>query len=395
MTNPTPSPDDARLQIEDDPLASRPGPGVGLSLSGGGYKAALFHLGGLIRLNELGTLPRLSRVSSVSGGSITAAWLGLNWSRLRFDASGRAANFDEVVWGPIVRFTTEARIDVWAGLRGVLDPSQTTGEALARAYETHLFGKATLQDLPDPAEGAPTFVLNATNMQLNSLWRFSRIRAADHRIGEVRSPRFSLAKVVAASSGFPPVFSPVVFTFADGEVTPLPGADRGLGPFLRRAVVADGGIYDNLGLESVWKRYETLLVSNAGDPFDELEAPPIGWLGQVRRVISILHRQGENHRLRWLIALAQSDHRTVAAWSLRNGPGSYAAPGALSLGEAEIARVGRVGVRLWPPHQGDRELLTRHGYAMADAAVRRFWLTQAPAPTGWPSFPSLLGQAVP
>ena len=45
---------------------------MALCLSGGGYRAMLFHVGALWRLNELGLLPRLDRVSSVSGGSITA-----------------------------------------------------------------------------------------------------------------------------------------------------------------------------------------------------------------------------------------------------------------------------------------------------------------------------------
>ena len=47
-----------------------PGQGIALCLSGGGYRAMLFHLGTLWRLNELGYLPKLDRVSSVSGGSI-------------------------------------------------------------------------------------------------------------------------------------------------------------------------------------------------------------------------------------------------------------------------------------------------------------------------------------
>src|SRR5262245_28221555 len=47
-------------------------PGIALCLSGGGYRAMLFHLGALWRLNEAGLLSQLKRISSVSGGSITA-----------------------------------------------------------------------------------------------------------------------------------------------------------------------------------------------------------------------------------------------------------------------------------------------------------------------------------
>ena len=69
----------------------RPESGTALCLSGGGYRAMLFHVGALWRLNEAGYLPKLDRVSSVSGGSITAGVLGLAWPKLDFDDSGRGA----------------------------------------------------------------------------------------------------------------------------------------------------------------------------------------------------------------------------------------------------------------------------------------------------------------
>ena len=59
-----------------------PQKGIGLCLSGGGYRAMLFHVGSLWRLLEMGYLAKLDRISSVSGGSITAATLGLHWGML-------------------------------------------------------------------------------------------------------------------------------------------------------------------------------------------------------------------------------------------------------------------------------------------------------------------------
>src|ERR1041385_9021212 len=76
----------------DDPVRP-PQTGMGLCLSGGGYRAMLFHLGAIIRLNQAGILARLKRISSVSGGSITAGVLGYKWKRLTF-AGGIAPNFD-------------------------------------------------------------------------------------------------------------------------------------------------------------------------------------------------------------------------------------------------------------------------------------------------------------
>src|SRR6266481_5617046 len=70
---------------------------VGLALSGGGFRAALFGLGTLWRLNDCGWLKRLSRITSVSGGSITSAYLGMNWRKLAFDANGVAQNFEPLI----------------------------------------------------------------------------------------------------------------------------------------------------------------------------------------------------------------------------------------------------------------------------------------------------------
>lgn len=77
--------------------------GIGLALSGGGFRATLFHCGALWRLNELGLLPRFDRVSSVSGGSITAGVLAVRWGTLQF-SSGVATNLVPAVIEPLPAF---------------------------------------------------------------------------------------------------------------------------------------------------------------------------------------------------------------------------------------------------------------------------------------------------
>src|SRR5260370_31632253 len=72
-----------------------PQPGIALCLSGGGYRAMLFHLGALKRLNELKYLKRIARISSVSSGSITAAALAMNLGKLQFYANGQARTLVE------------------------------------------------------------------------------------------------------------------------------------------------------------------------------------------------------------------------------------------------------------------------------------------------------------
>src|SRR5688572_30969833 len=85
--------------VHDDPRS--PEAGVALSLSGGGYRAMLFHVGALWRLNEWGYLRKLERISSVSGGSITAGVLGFKWAKLGFDDNGVGRAFDQAVVQPV------------------------------------------------------------------------------------------------------------------------------------------------------------------------------------------------------------------------------------------------------------------------------------------------------
>jgi NTE family protein len=95
--------------------------GIALSMSGRDYRMVLFHVVALRRLNELGYLPKLSRLSSVSGASVTAAVLGVNWAALGFDGNGIAQNFPKGVVDP-VRYLASITIDQWAIGVGALTP---------------------------------------------------------------------------------------------------------------------------------------------------------------------------------------------------------------------------------------------------------------------------------
>src|SRR5215470_4497720 len=64
---------------------------IGLALSGGGFRATLYHLGLVRFLHDAGILPNVTHITSVSGGSIIAAHLALNWGRY----TGSANEFDD------------------------------------------------------------------------------------------------------------------------------------------------------------------------------------------------------------------------------------------------------------------------------------------------------------
>jgi Patatin-like phospholipase len=91
-------------------------PGIGLALSGGGFRATLFHCGALCRLDELGVLSRVDRISSVSGGSITAGLLAVRRKALRFHGDV-APNLRELVVEPLQAFCHRSTDTPAIGLR--------------------------------------------------------------------------------------------------------------------------------------------------------------------------------------------------------------------------------------------------------------------------------------
>jgi NTE family protein len=91
-----------------DKQPAQPEDGIGLALSGGGYRAMVFHVGALIRLNEVALLRKIKRISSVSGGSITAGVLGTSWKDLKF-TDDVAVNFVVERVGALLRAMEKAK----------------------------------------------------------------------------------------------------------------------------------------------------------------------------------------------------------------------------------------------------------------------------------------------
>lgn len=378
------APDSPVRAIAGDEAAGPPEHGIALCLSGGGYRAMIFHVGALWRLNEAGYLSRLARVSSVSGGSITAGVLGLKWPRLAFDGAGVARGFGAEVVEPL-RALAGRTIDAGAIMTGVLLPGVSVADRVTSAYEKHLFGDATLQALPD----VPRFVLNATNVQTGALWRFSKPYMADYRVGRVLNPTLPLARAVAASSAFPPVLSPVDLELraGDWETPPVPGADLAREPFTTDVVLSDGGVYDNLGLETAWKRYDTILVSDAGGALQPEPEPERDWARHVVRILEVIDNQVRSLRKRQLIAAYQRGERRGAYWGIRSDVADYHLADALPCPFDRTSALAAVPTRLARMDADQQERLINWGYAICDAALRRHVDPAVARPAGFP-FPA-------
>src|SRR3954454_24575411 len=151
---------------------------IGLALSGGGFRASLYHLGLVRFLRDAGILSGVTHISAVSGGSIFAAHLVLNWDRY----SGSPNEFDAAA----SEFLSFVRLDVrnriarrfplcypllWPRrLLGLSNRKLTRTGLLEHHYEKYLYGDTSLFQLPE----LPELHILATNLSEGCLCSFNR-----------------------------------------------------------------------------------------------------------------------------------------------------------------------------------------------------------------------------
>lgn len=352
------------------PAGRRRRTGSGLCLSGGGYRAALFHLGAVRRLHELGLLQSLRTVSSVSGGSVLAARLAqLPWAsdapisphtfqRVLAEATYRQAGRD-IRTLPILRRALPWN---WRG------PSAIYGVA---ALLDDYCGGLSVHELPE----APNFVFCATDLTHGTNWIFSRSKTGGHRAGYAKSWRLELplSFAVATSACFPPVFAPVELALSSTKA---------------KVLLNDGGNYDNLGLEPAWKNHEVVLVSDGGTPFQY--GVKGGLVGRLTRFVTVLDAQSRSLRKRWLMAGDAQDSLTAVYWSVGRSVHAYrrdlpADAECLALGYSEelAHRIGLIRTDFNRFSRGEQAVLENHGYLLADAALRAH-LPAGQRPPVWP-----------
>jgi NTE family protein len=350
--------------------------GVALCLSGGGYRAALFHLGALRRLNEVGLLSQIDAISSVSGGSILAAHLV---DRLRpWPEPGAIIPEWRAHIEATFRGIAGRNIRTWPILNRLLPwnwARDSTGvETLAAQYERHVT-RMKLPELPS----RPRFLINATDVSFGVNWIFDSLmhdglngRAGDYQAGYLRPlPDWPLARAVAASSCFPPVFNPLPLRLDPGRLTggSYQGPDRDR--IVAGLRLSDGGMYDNLGLEPVWKTYRAVLVSDGGAVFEPEADRGIFW--RLQRYVTIVDSQARALRKRWLISSFLRGDLAGAYWGIRSVAAHYEHSDPRRAYSESLVReiIAKVRTDLDAFSEAEMAVLINHGYVLAETAVRR------------------------
>lgn len=324
---------------------------IGLALSGGGFRAAAFHLGMFRKLHQLKLLQAVDLLTCVSGGSIAGATLAINWSQ----GLDRAISVLET-------YLSTKSIAVGSVLGGILDPFESRLDKLAETYDRDLFGGQKLEAL----ELGPRIYLNATNLATGNMFFFvagggarTKAEMGEHELGVVEAPNFPISRAVAASSAFPPVFGPLRL---DPDVY-LPAGAVGY------ITLTDGGVYDNLGVNPGLRldhnNLSYLITSDGGKPFSNTAEPTESGAVVLKAALDIMMEQVRG------LQFDRMQHRHMAG----RGPKPLwfsidSKVGAASASDATFAS--SIDTNLKRLSKDEMDLLQRHGAALVESRLRQY-----------------------
>jgi predicted acylesterase/phospholipase RssA len=324
---------------------------VGLALSGGGFRASLYHIGVLARLADLDMLRHIEAISCVSGGSILGAYYYLELRHLlqtKADCEITRDDYIELVKRVETGFLAGVQRNI--RLRMMLEPGSnwkvltsksTTTARLADLYERELYSRVQdefhldseryLQDLIVTPKGTPPgdrftprydnwkrlhkvpiLILNATAINTCHNWQFTAtymgeppIRSIDTKIDgndrlrrmyfdQAPAPyrRVRLGQAVAASACVPGLFDPLVLDHLYPNYA---------------AKLVDGGVYDNQGVASLLGEDCTVLLISDASGQTAVEKEPGGdRIGVSLRANNVLMARSRQEGYQLLSALADA-----------------------------------------------------------------------------------------
>lgn len=366
---------------------------IGIGLSGGGFRATLYNLGVLIRLNELGLLNQLSRITSVSGGSITAAVLAKRWGELVFvekEGIGLVAdNFNAVITRLLWDFCSK-KFDNKVIFSGLFSFTQSIADKTARKYNEELFGETTLGDVNSQNVNKPQFLFYGTSLQTRSAIRMVDGLLYDWRIGATDISEWTLGRVVGISSAFPPLLAPVTIDMEHKRwVASKYQQHFDNIKYKKKLMLADGGLYDNMGMESLWKKssdklsnntnpyskilndtIDICLISDAGGPTPAVDNPRSNWASVLMRTLDQTIEQARAVRKRWLIDKFISEEVEGAYFGITTNIRDYGVDSLVI--DSDITKALKlVPTRLTKFDDITKGELINWGYSLVDAALKR------------------------
>lgn len=288
---------------------------IGLSLSGGGYRAAIYHLGTFRKLQEMGILENVDVISTISGGSITGACYGLKGDNFEeFEKCLRAIVQKSIIRGILYSFrficifvfllfivvlsiyllftrlawvSTPLLVIVISSLLIYQFKIFPVSSIINRLYSKWFFDGKTLKDF----NPIPRIAINATNLETGRPFTFSKNKMSDstyehpgkgRKSIKFKPDEFPISLAVASSTCVPFAFTPI---FIDKKYFEDEKDFETIKPCL-----VDGGVYDNQGVHKLTQKnssYEcdVVIVSDAGNIMPKINS--------FNNVIQLLMRTSE------------------------------------------------------------------------------------------------------
>lgn len=307
---------------------------LGIGLSGGGFRASLFHIGVLARLAELDVLRQVDVLSCVSGGSIVGAHYYLKVRQLLMEKADDKIDRDDYI--KLVKEMTDEFLEgvqrnlrtrlagsFVGNLRMMFSRRYSRSDRLANLYEENIYaligddGKRTMDELKiEPRDAdlsfspksdnwrrrnkVPVLVLNATSLNTGHNWQFTAgfmgesafsvddeidgnwlLRRMSYSEAPKELQKIPLGQAVGASACVPGLFEPIsLYDLYPKEVKRYP-------EMVVRLV--DGGVHDNQGIVSLLEQdCSVIIVSDASGQMNSDPQPSGGFLAPVLRTNSIL-----------------------------------------------------------------------------------------------------------
>ena len=360
---------------------------IGIALSGGGLRAAVFHLGVLGRLADEDLMESVSMISTVSGGSLAAGLI----HALSNNAWPSSEAYRERVLPEARRLITTKDLQIASVLRLLRSPSRllTPGRwanVLADTLEDLWGVRGLVRELPE----RPRWISNATTYEKGKNWRFMRHRMGDYQSAQVYYPPLPVAASMAASAGFPVLIGFLELDTSDYEWRQyLEGSrseTRPHQPAHRKLHLWDGGVYDNLGVEALIKPIEGfrsgfnfLMVSDASTALDEGKSYKLS--KQARRLLSISMDQVRSLRSRIIfhhfsrnpgsgvyLLMSRTARAALEAAKIPDDRIDEVVAGCMTSEQSDKAA--RYPTALRKMSASDFELLYGHGWQIADCNLR-------------------------
>jgi NTE family protein len=290
---------------------------IGLALSGGGSRAMAFHLGCLRALNDLGLLEKVGVLSTISGGSLIGAYYAYTphksfsefdddmcqFLRFGFQKSialelAKPMNLLKCGSNLIAYRAASTCSRIW-GTQSMIHRHPSRTDMFHNVLQRDVFQNLKMSS---SRRQNMDVVVGACELRQGGAFRFGNTKSGDWRRGEMVDWDVDLGFAAAASAAYP-IFLPA---FDRTWKFRKSGKENS-----HRVLIADGGVYDNLGLQVLEPgrdpNYnlhtfpcEYLIVCNAGQGQEAGTGLPVGFLPRFVRSFEIAHRRVQDsamHRL--------------------------------------------------------------------------------------------------